>query len=626
MLKLSISKVNFDELNINEISKRSVFDSLSIFWNSSEMAYLEYLDSIGIDYYKKSPNIFKLNESLNEEIKKFQEAVANDNIGDFDFKAIKLFGSKNLKEINDNEYFSLNIDLRNIYNEENLQNIKDAFILTQSPSLVEFKTINENRLSLIFHKKGAMKYFDNYLINNTRTNSIQLLENFKEPKDNNFIVARFILELSRALKEKNINEDFSYSYYIGNANKEVIENIDNIILWGEKNPQEKEEAKAEIKNQENIENSAKEIAKKEIKEENNKTRDSLEKDSAQKILDTEKVVPKLQTISVLEDEEIKEIKKENMEREIEKVIENSFEIYRQKELEKTKIRLEKAEKDSLQAYDDLKKYLNNGTSILEAIKNIQQQYRNEDTINFATLLFSKDILSLKNKEQEIQNLKEELEKSKKYENELIDEISKREESISKIKGTLQSKINEMALMKEEFDQEIEHLRENDLKLQELTRYSNEQDEVIIEMKKANDLLSAQINGLKHNLSESNAENNALKNTIVKLENKEKENENLIKQNYEMQIRLKEQENKLNKLNILEENVNKYQSLQFENKYLQKIIEEDKENEKKYKEKIEYLEKKLERIFDKFVNNNSTNLNENNNEKDLRAKDILGDIK
>ncbi|HEH5091029.1 TPA: hypothetical protein SG772_001637 [Campylobacter coli] len=601
MLKLSISKVNFDELNINEISKRSIFDSLSVFWNSSEMTYLEYLDNIGIDYYKKSPNIFKLNESLNEEIKKFQEAIASENIGDFDFKAIKLFGSKNLKEINDNEYFSLNIDLRDIYDKENLQGIKDAFILTRSPSLVEFKTINENRLSLIFHKKGAMKYFDNYLINNTRTNSIQLLENFKEPKDNNFIVARFLFELSRALKEKNINEDFSYSYYIGNANKETIENIDNIILWGEKTPQEKEEAKAEIKNQENIENSAKEIAKKEIKEENNKTRDSLEKDSTEKVLDTEKAIPKLQTISSLEEEvENKEVKKEDTEKEITKVVENSFEIYRQKELEKTKIRLEKAEKDSLRAYDDLKKYLNNGTSILEAIKNIQQQYRNEDTINFATLLFSKDILSLKSKEQEIQNLKEEFEKSKKYENELIDEISKREETISKIKGTLQTKINEMALMKEEFDEEIKHLRENDSKLKELTRYSNEQEEVINEMTKANELLSAKVNGLKNNLFESNAEKNLLKDTIVKLEEKEKEKENIIKQNYD---------------------------LQFENKYLQKIIGENKENEKKYQEKIEYLEKKLELIFDRFVNNNnSINLNESNSEKQLRVKDILGDIR
>ncbi|ECL2218989.1 hypothetical protein FU430_08060 [Campylobacter coli] len=445
-----------------------------------------------------------------------------------------------------------------------------------------------------------MKYFDNYLINNTRTNSIQLLENFKEPKDNNFIVARFLLELSRALKEKNINEDFSYSYYIGNANKETIENIDNIILWGEKTPQEKEEAKAEIKNQENIENSAKEIAKKEIKEENNKTRDSLEKDSTEKVLDTEKAMPKLQTISSLEEEiENKEVKKEDTEKEITKVIENSFEIYRQKELEKTKIRLEKAEKDSLQAYDDLKKYLNNGTSILEAIKNIQQQYRNEDTINFATLLFSKDILSLKSKEQEIQNLKEEFEKSKKYENELIDEISKREETISKIKGTLQTKINEMALMKEEFDEEIKHLRENDLKLQELTRYSNEQEEVINEMTKANELLSAKVNGLKNNLFESNAEKNLLKDTIAKLEEKEKEKENIIKQNYD---------------------------LQFENKYFQKIIGENKENEKKYQEKIEYLEKKLELIFDRFVNNNSVNLNETNDEKQLRVKDILGDIR
>lgn len=62
------------------------------------------------------------------------------------------------------------------------------------------------------------------------------------------------------------------------------------------------------------------------------------------------------------------------------------------------MRLEKANKEKDRAYEDLKKYLNNGLSILEAIQNIKQKY-SEDTVHLASLLFSQDILNVKSKDE-----------------------------------------------------------------------------------------------------------------------------------------------------------------------------------------------------------------------------------
>ena len=69
MLSLSLYKVNFDELNINNLSKRALLDSLRKFWTNDDYSYLAYLEKLNINYYQKFTNIFELNNNLNEEIK-----------------------------------------------------------------------------------------------------------------------------------------------------------------------------------------------------------------------------------------------------------------------------------------------------------------------------------------------------------------------------------------------------------------------------------------------------------------------------------------------------------------------------------------------------------------------------
>ncbi|OCS21951.1 hypothetical protein CFVI97532_07060 [Campylobacter fetus subsp. venerealis cfvi97/532] len=619
MLKLSLYGANFEELNINNLSKRGVFDSLKTFWNGDEMSYINYLESIGIDYFNTLSNIFSLNKTLNEDIEKFKYAISSGNTGNFDFRAVSLFTNKNLQNIQDSQYLKLNIDLREIQDRSKIDEIKDIFLTTPSVSIVEFKEVGEENLSLVFHKRGAMKYFDDYLLNIAK-DKIQILENFKKAKDNSFIVARFLLDISHKLKEIGIDEVFGYSYEQGTQTKEISKSIDEIIYWGGLNKDEKEKQKAIEKENDEISKSAKEIAKLEIKEERDKTRDSLPKDSTIKILQTEKQPPKVYSIASMS-----EVSKqsnnydETPKVDIDKIIEESFSLYTKKEFEKTKIRLEKAQEDSKNAYMDLKESLNNGLSINEALKNITQKYRNEDTINFASLLFTKDILNLKVKEQEINELKNELNIAKNAENELLEQITKREETISKQKGTIQLKVNEMTQLKEDFEKEIAILKEADEKLQILTKYSNEQEQIIADMDKENEELN-------QDLQMSKQENISLISKNEYMQKAQKDNEQKItllekelKESYKFQIENESLKSRLESLNqkneFLEQEVKKAYIV--ENKSFKLELENQtlKEKEKFLQEQISNLKEELDRI--------KKNKNEETSEhKTQRSKDIL----
>ena len=86
MISVTLFKVNFDELNINHLSKRPLLDSIKIFYTGNEFEYLEFLEKIGINYYKKFNNIFELNNEVNKEIKIFNNIATNEQIDKFNFR------------------------------------------------------------------------------------------------------------------------------------------------------------------------------------------------------------------------------------------------------------------------------------------------------------------------------------------------------------------------------------------------------------------------------------------------------------------------------------------------------------------------------------------------------------
>ncbi|EAK6956932.1 hypothetical protein ABHN87_001000 [Campylobacter upsaliensis] len=634
MIPLTLAKVNFDELNINNLSKRALLESLKIFYKKDDISYFDFLESKGINYFKNFKNIFELNNELNAEIKIFNDLASKEELMGFDFKASSLL-KRNLKTLSDNDYYKLNLDLRELNNNDDFTKIKDIFLNLNSISLVDFKEVGEQRLSLIYNKRGVSIYNDEFVLANARDN-INLLENFKEAKDNNFIVARFILELARKFKEENINESFSYKF--SSNGTEVIKDIDEIIYWGSLNKEEKEELKTKAKEQNGLNEKAIQIAKKEIKDEINAQRASLAKDSTTKSLEEQKTPVRLANIKTLNEELPKNPKQEeNPQEKIEKIINESFELYYQKELEKTQIRLEKAKKDSFNAYDDLKMNLNNGLSIIEALKIIQQKYRNEDTINFASLLFSKDILNIKEKELELKSLKEELESSYHIQNTLNDEITKREETISKLKGTIQVKVNEMTALKLEFEEEIESLKEAELKFKELEKHTKEQDEIITDLDNENQSLSDENKALKEEKIKLEANHSFLQNTLKEYKEKEAfykqelsnlkslekkamslelENENLKTKEQGFKEELLELNGKL-KDSFRQEF--ELERLNLENTHLKNSLKESNDKEQTYKEKIAKLESQLESFLNQALKA------QEEPKKELRSRDILGGV-
>ena len=659
MLNISIRKVDFNELNIENISKRPILDTLEKFYKGSSAEYYEFLEQNGLSYFKNFSTMTELQEVMDNDVA-ILNTIAEQNLSDkFDYKTINFLKSKNLKPIQEHEFYKLTIDLRQINDESQKEHIKDLFLETKSSSLVDFMEVNGDYCSLIYHKKGAFYYNNEPFMNNARPEQLTIIENYALPKDNNFIMGRFLFDLACKLDDNDIEESFCIKYSNGEQN---IKNIQEIIYWGHLNSEEKKEQKELIQAHLEAQAQALDLAKTELKAEAQASRDSLKQEQAQKVLEDDKSTrlytiahtPKTQGNNLNKTQQSNQASDET---DIEKIVAKSIEIYRQKELEKTKIRLEKAEKDSLNAYNDLKEYLNNGLSILEAIKNIQQKYRNDDTINFASLLFSKDILSLSQKEQEIITLNNEKEELKAETKEAYNEIDKREETISKLKSTLQKKLNEMQNYEYELQKEFEtKLGEKEAQMiEKLKAFEAQQQNTINEYE-------SEISELDNLNLELSNENKTLQQSTLELKAQNTSLQQILEQHKELlsesKQNIKESEESNAKLSMLNtelkaQNATLERSVESSKKELERISSEFKskleeieshtkkmykleaqaeifdEKEKDYKEQIselkqknKALESKLNEILDSMLNPNQTS--QEKPKKNLRSRDILGD--
>lgn len=658
MLNISIRKVDFNELNIENISKRPILDTLEKFYKGSSAEYYEFLEQNGLSYFKNFSTMTELQEVMDNDVA-ILNTIAEQNLSDkFDYKTINFLKSKNLKPIQEHEFYKLTIDLRQINDESQKEHIKDLFLETKSSSLVDFMEVNGDYCSLIYHKKGAFYYNNEPFMNNARPEQLTIIENYALPKDNNFIMGRFLFDLACKLDDNDIEESFCIKYSNGEQN---IKNIQEIIYWGHLNSEEKKEQKELIQAHLEAQAQALDLAKTELKAEAQASRDSLKQEEVQKVLEDDKSTrlytiahtPKTQGNNLNKTQQSNQASDET---DIEKIVAKSIEIYRQKELEKTKIRLEKAEKDSLNAYNDLKEYLNNGLSILEAIKNIQQKYRNDDTINFASLLFSKDILSLSQKEQEIITLNNEKEELKAETKEAYNEIDKREETISKLKSTLQKKLNEMQNYEYELQKEFEtKLGEKEAQMiEKLEAFEAQQQNTINEYE-------SEISELDNLNLELSNENKTLQQSTLELKAQNTSLQQILEQHKELlsesKQNIKESEESNAKLSILNtelkaQNATLERSVESSKKELERISSEFKskleeieshtkkmykleaqaeifdEKEKDYKEQIselkqknKALESKLNEILDSMLNSNQTS--QEKLKKNLRSRDILG---
>lgn len=528
MMTIELEQAKFEDLNIRNLSQRA-YNAFEEYWQGSEEEFYEYMKNNNLDYDFEVNNINELGVKTDKFLNDFSEAVKKD-ISKFDFRLSSAMTSRNIKPIELDDY--VKITLKN--DELNTKDIYDTFLSFNSRSFIDFRSYNEqdNTLTFIYNRRGIFDENDRIAILKAK-NSATMSDNFKSAKDNNFILSGLCHELA----EKN-NVGFKFEYIgTGDTIKEISMSANEILNVAEKKEAKKEEAIEDIK--------IEQIAREELIKERATTRQSLSEDS-----NKHEILKEANTEIRLN------VGNEINLNTLDKVVDDSISMYKKKEEEKLRIRLETAQKEGVVAYKEMQERIaKDGMNIYEAINYTKQKYREEHTVNMASAFLTKDILEvgilktdLANKEEAIKSLNTNIES-------LNDEITKRENTISSLKGTLQNKQIEITNLGIKHEQEIEILTK------EAEKKYNELDKTYAETIKG---LKDEIDSKDNELDEQDELITRLKAKIellqTQLNNESLKNENLIRENETLQANLNARHEKieqvLNSNNSKEELENK----------------------------------------------------------------------
>lgn len=431
MVTVSMENATLQDLNILNLAQKP-YRAFLQYWSGTEQDFNDYMRKHNLDYDFKASNIKELSEKSDQFLLDFAEAVRKD-IGNFDFRLRASLGNRNLKPLELDDYSK--ITLKN--DTDNTQELINTFLKFNSRSFIDFRDFDNenNELTFIYNRRGIFDENERIAILKAR-NSITMSDNFQQAKDNNFILSGLCYELAKAH-----NIDFKNEAMFGDTKKEFITTASKILGVAEKLEAQKEGIITQ--------SIAKEQAKQEIKQENSATRQSLNADS------TEAEVLKEGNTEI----RIQPLNQGLRSAGVDEFVNKSIEIYEQKELEKLKLRLEKSRKEAESAYIEMQNKINEGMTIYESINYIKQKYRNEEhTVNIASALLTKDILNVNLLKNE---LVEEKAKSTELSNQVEDknnEITKREETITSLKSTMQTKVNEFNLEREKHNEQLEAVK------------------------------------------------------------------------------------------------------------------------------------------------------------------------
>ena len=476
MVTVNLQDAKFEDLNIREFSQKA-YRAFLPYWNGSEEEFDAYMEKNSIDYDFKASNINELGEKTDKFLQDLSVAVRRD-IGKFDFRLSTALTQRNLKPIETGDYVKITLSS----DEELSKDVYDSFLSFNSRSFIDFREFDpdKNELTLIYNRRGIFDENERIAILKAR-NSLTLSDNFQQAKDNNFILSGLCHKLAKT------GMDFRYEYTTTEGvTKEYSISADKILGLAEKKEEKKEEAVKE--------RIVREAAKAEIIRENSQTRQSLSEDSSEKEILAEG------------NTEIRLPVKGASEVNLDEVVEKSISLYEQKEIEKIKIRLAKSREEAMVAYQEMKDRINSGYTIYESINYVKQKFREEHTANMASAFLTKDILevNLENKNSE---------------------ITKREETITSLKSTVQTKVNEINLQKEQHQEELAALtqkaeakfKELDAsygkKVKSLEAEIEEQDELIVRLKSQSELLEKKNNELLEKTYSQNSEIAELKNIL-----------------------------------------------------------------------------------------------------------------
>lgn len=519
MLDIKLEKARIEDLQISNLFQRPD-RAFREYFSGSDDEYLSYFNRHNINIHYTCENLYEAHTKMNGFLNEVKTAINND-LSSWDFRIKSALGPKNLKELEIDDYMVLTISV-NENTQEKIDKFTDMFFNTDSCSFCDFRKMNDeyiNHFQLIYNRRGIYEEKDRIFIGKSKE-SVSLKEGFELAKDNNFIMADFFTKLARA----GIDDTFSFSYKSNGIIKSMIATSAEILDCAK----QKENSTIISAKQAQI----KEQAKEELKQESATKRDSLPKESTYSEVSKEATQtsfrPIMEASETTQETQIYEsaqttqrrknsvskVTLENLDIVTEEVIDN----YEQKEIEKTKQRLARSRAEGKKAYEYMSKLMSQGVGFLEAIRAGKQQFREEHTINFASILIQKDIArttllkeELGEKEQEILNLNNELEKRN-------ETITKREETINSLKSTLEKSRTEFKLEKEEL------IEQHKVDLEELTNSAKtEIESIVTESQKTINELTQSVNELEQANEEADE---IIGRNLLEIQKLTKENETL----------------------------------------------------------------------------------------------------
>ncbi|TEY00707.1 hypothetical protein [Campylobacter sp. US33a] len=488
---IEVKQHHFDAntLHMNTSSKLPVIGLLSEYWTGDEDSFTKYLlDNQILPSETTINNVEELLDFSNKIFANLIKMGQQGKIEKFDFKLASLFKPRFLRDFEQKEFQVLLFDISGFDNEEIKNKIKDIFLSVKSKSFIEFKEICEDKMFLTISRRGIAETKDNdddsiaKLSIATARDRITLLNNFQSAKDNNYISSDFILKMATMMQESDLSGiKFNVRMTVGYNEYDATYTAEEVIAESLKTKQEREALQKveEIKQQ----------AREEIKQQDNLNRISLSPDSNME------QIQKAQTQIRMSKELVNEIKINPQPLNIgDEYVMGLFDDYCKKEIEKKNILLERAKEQGKNAYQTLKSHIEAGLPILEALNRIKEQYRQDETVMFASLLLTKDIVNVANKDIKITDLSvknTELEKEiEKFSLDLV----KKEENITNLQSALTKKSNEMNLLKEHYNEIIykmkQELEENIKSLEtDFNSKINEANDIIDEQSKIIDRLT-----------------------------------------------------------------------------------------------------------------------------------------
>ena len=187
MVQIKHTKANLEDLIMSEQFQKpnTAFEQ---FWNGTQEDLFLYYKKYNIEYNFKADNLEQLNEKSNNYLNSLMEAVKKD-IGKFDFRLRSALNPKSL-EISSDDYMKLEFDIGNVDSSQIISN----FLNAKSRSFVDFRKFEDNKLTLVYNRRAIYDEGSRIAIVKAKQ-SVTLRDNFKEAKDNNFVLSGFLKEL-----------------------------------------------------------------------------------------------------------------------------------------------------------------------------------------------------------------------------------------------------------------------------------------------------------------------------------------------------------------------------------------------------------------------------------------------